>query len=292
MSEIDLGALSVGVVGAGTMGRGIAIAFARRGAGVIVVDADTARAEAAVARIRDRIAGGGEGPPATSVRPSAVRAGTGPADVGGCDVVVEAVPEDAALKVAVLSEVERGAGGAALLATTTSALPVGELAVALRHAGRFCGMHFFNPVPSSAVVEVVPHAGTSAATLEHARACVTALGLRAVIARDSPGFASTRLGVALGLEAMRTVEEGVASAEDVDTLMTLGYRHATGPLRTTDLVGLDVRLAVAEHLAATLGPRFAPPRILREKVARGELGRKAGRGFYDWRADGLSAERP
>ncbi|HET9050987.1 MAG TPA: 3-hydroxyacyl-CoA dehydrogenase family protein [Candidatus Dormibacteraeota bacterium] len=283
-----LGGLRVGVVGGGTMGQGIAQAYVSRGAAVTVVDLDLRRAEAAVERVLDRLARGaavaGEAAPAAAL--------TAAADVDAlrdAAAVVEAVVEDAATKVAVLTAVDAVVSAGALLATVTSALPVGELAVALRHPERLCGMHFFNPVPASLVVEVVPHAGTSPATLDRAAAHVSQLGKEPVLVRDSPGFASTRLGVALGLEAMRTVEDGVASAEDVDRLMTLGYRHATGPLRTSDLVGLDVRLAIAEHLAASLGPRFAPPRILREKVAAGDLGRKTGRGFFAWASPSVSA---
>jgi 3-hydroxybutyryl-CoA dehydrogenase len=143
-------------------------------------------------------------------------------------------------------------------------------------------LHFFNPVPASELVEVVAGAATAAEIVDRARGWVAALGKTPVVVRDSPGFASSRLGVALGLEAIRMVEEGVASAEDIDAAMTLGYKHPVGPLRLTDLVGLDVRLAIAEYLASRLGPRFEPPALLREKVAHGELGRKVGRGFYEW----------
>src|SRR5690606_8568289 len=145
----------------------------------------------------------------------------------------------------------------------------------------FCGLHFFNPVPVSTLVEIVVGDATADALVDAARGWIAALGKSAIVVRDSPGFASSRLGVALALEAMRMLEEGVASAEDIDTAMVQGYRHATGPLRTTDLVGLDVRLDIAEHLASTLGDRFAPPQILRDLVAAGHLGRKTGRGFFD-----------
>ncbi|WP_309072782.1 3-hydroxyacyl-CoA dehydrogenase family protein, partial [Arthrobacter sp.] len=145
-----------------------------------------------------------------------------------------------------------------------------------------CGLHFFNPVPASTLIEVVLAPKTSAELAELARGWTEALGKTPVVVRDAPGFASSRLGVAIALEAMRMVEEGVASAEDIDTAMVLGYKHPVGPLRTTDIVGLDVRLGIAEYLASTLGERFEPPQILREKVARGELGRKAGQGFFTW----------
>jgi 3-hydroxybutyryl-CoA dehydrogenase len=143
-------------------------------------------------------------------------------------------------------------------------------------------MHFFNPVPLSALVELVISPATTSEAVDDARAWVARLGKDSIEVRDRPGFATSRLGVALGLEAIRMVEEGVASAADIDKGMMLGYRHPMGPLRLTDLVGLDVRLNIAEHLAATLGPRFEPPVLLKAKVAAGELGKKSGRGFYDW----------
>lgn len=169
-----------------------------------------------------------------------------------------------------------------MLATNTSSLPVTELAAALTRPGRFLGMHFFNPVPVSALVELVLAPETTSETLDAAVGWTHALGKQEVVVQDSPGFASSRLGLALGLEAIRMLEEGVADPDAIDTAMRLGYRHPMGPLRLTDLVGLDVRLAIAEHLHATLGERFAPPRLLREKVARGELGRKTGQGFHRW----------
>jgi 3-hydroxybutyryl-CoA dehydrogenase len=143
-------------------------------------------------------------------------------------------------------------------------------------------MHFFNPVPASSLVEIVRAPGTDGAVVDAVLAWVAALRKSSVLVNDSPGFATSRLGVGLGLEAIRMLEEGVADAESIDRAMELGYRHPMGPLRSTDLVGLDVRLAIAEHLHDTLGDRFAPPQLLRDKVARGELGRKTGQGFYTW----------
>jgi 3-hydroxybutyryl-CoA dehydrogenase len=144
-------------------------------------------------------------------------------------------------------------------------------------------MHFFNPVPASELVEIVVAPATGADTVQRALDWTRCLGKKDVVVKDSPGFASSRLGVALGLEAIRMVEAGVAEPEAIDDAMQLGYKHPMGPLRLTDLVGLDVHLAIAEHLHATLGERFAPPQLLRDKVARGELGRKTGQGFYAWR---------
>ena len=191
------------------------------------------------------------------------------------------MPEDAALKAEVLAVAEKRAPGA-VLATNTSSLSLAGLAAGLAAPGRFLGLHFFNPVPVSDLVEIVAAPATEPALLTQARSWVTALGKTPITVTDSPGFASSRLGVCLALEAMRMLEEGVASAADIDTAMTLGYRHPAGPLRTTDIVGLDVRLAIAEHLARELGPRFEPPRILRDLVAAGHLGRKTGQGFYTW----------
>jgi 3-hydroxybutyryl-CoA dehydrogenase len=201
----------------------------------------------------------------------------------GADLVVEAVPEDPALKAEVLAAAEKAVGERTVLATNTSSLPVTDLAAALRLPGRFIGLHFFNPVPASELVELVLAPSTTDETLRAALGWVKALDKKDVVVKDSPGFASSRLGLALGLEAIRMVEEGVAEPEAIDDAMRLGYKHPMGPLRLTDLVGLDVRLAIAEHLHRTLGERFAPPRLLREKVARGELGRKTGRGFYTWK---------
>ncbi|RZK74045.1 MAG: 3-hydroxyacyl-CoA dehydrogenase family protein, partial [Rhodococcus sp. (in: high G+C Gram-positive bacteria)] len=164
----------------------------------------------------------------------------------------------------------------------TSSISIAELGNVLTDPARLIGMHFFNPVPASTLVEIVRAPATDAAVVDRVREWVSQLGKTEVLVNDSPGFATSRLGVCLGLEAIRMLEEGVADAESIDRAMELGYRHPMGPLRSTDLVGLDVRLAIAEHLAKTLGDRFAPPALLREKVAKGELGRKSGQGFFTW----------
>ncbi|MDI2124807.1 3-hydroxyacyl-CoA dehydrogenase family protein [Yinghuangia seranimata] len=274
----------VGVVGGGRMGSGIAQAFAAAGSSVTVVESDDAAAAAALDRIGSglRRAAARLDRPADevlariTVAPSVDRL---PADA---DLVVEAVPEDAALKARVLAAAERAVGPHTVLASNTSSLSITEIAAVLSQPGRFLGMHFFNPVPASALVELVVGPATTPNTTAAALGWTHALGKRDVVVTDSPGFASSRLGLALGLEAVRMVEDGVADPEAIDAAMTLGYKHPMGPLRLTDLVGLDVRLAIAEYLHATLGERFAPPRLLRDKVARGELGRKTGKGFYTW----------
>ncbi|GGQ61726.1 3-hydroxyacyl-CoA dehydrogenase family protein [Couchioplanes azureus] len=280
----------VGVVGGGRMGAGIAQVFAAAGAVVTVVERDETAAVAA----RERVATGlrraaergklGEEPSAVLERIEL--AGELPADA---ELVVEAVPEDARLKAGVLTAAEALVGDGAVLATNTSSLSIAGLAEGLRRPERFVGMHFFNPVPASDLVEIVVGPQTTDAVRDAASSWAAALGKTAIVVRDSPGFATSRLGVLLGLEAIRMLEEGVADAASIDRAMELGYRHPMGPLRSTDLVGLDVRLAIAEHLHRELGDRFAPPRLLREKVARGELGRKSGQGFYEW-ASGSSGE--
>jgi 3-hydroxybutyryl-CoA dehydrogenase len=198
------------------------------------------------------------------------------------DLVVEAVFEDFAVKRDALRAAEAQLRPDATLASNTSSISLDSLAAELERPAQFLGLHFFNPVPASTLIEVVIASATSAALREAAPEWVRALGKTPVVVQDSPGFASSRLGVAIALEAIRMVEEGVASAEDIDAAMELGYKHPQGPLKTTDIVGLDVRLGIAEYLAEHLGERFEPPQLLRDKVARGELGRKSGRGFYDW----------
>lgn len=275
----------VGVLGGGTMGVGIAHAMLLAGAHVTIADADDARAATA----RDRVAAAvaatherGKLTEAVDAVLSRLDAGVGAASVAGSGLVVEAVPEDPVLKARVLGELDAALAPGAVLATNTSSISIGELGLSVAPARLFLGLHFFNPVPASRLVEVVRTAATSEALVDRARGWVAAMGKTSVVVADSPGFASSRLGLALGLEAVRMVEAGVASPEDVDAAMVLGYRHPMGPLRLTDVVGLDVRLGIAEHLAATLGPRFEPPDLLRMMVADGRLGQKSGQGFYAW----------
>lgn len=273
------------VVGGGAMGAGIAHAFAAGGACVTIVDVDDARVKralAAVARVFERSVA------RAAMAPDA--AATAAARVGGStsietlplalDAIVEAVPESAELKRAVLARC--ALREPALLATNTSGLSIDGLAAELPAPERFLGLHFFNPVWAMELVEVVIGERTGVAARMAALALCEQLGKTSIVVRDVPGFASTRLGIALGLEAMRMVEDGVASPADIDRAMELGYRHPMGPLKLTDLVGLDVRLDIARHLQQTYGDRYAPPRILIDMVAAGRLGKKSGRGFYDW----------
>ena len=271
------------VIGGGTMGAGIAQVLLEAGCEVVVVEADEEAAERARARVVEGLGRRKDaGHEQIAARTARLRATSGldaPLDV---ELVVEAIPEFPDAKRELLAAAEKAVAPTALLASNTSSLSITDLAGALERPARFLGMHFFNPVPLSALVELVVGEGTAPEAVEDARRWVTRLGKESIEVRDSPGFATSRLGVALGLEAIRMLEEGVASAADIDQGMVLGYRHPMGPLRLTDLVGLDVRLAIAEHLASTLGPRFEPPQLLQDKVAAGELGKKTGRGFYDW----------
>ena len=265
------------VVGGGTMGAGIAQSLAQAGIDVHLSEVDDRAVAAARARVEAGLTRAGA--PEAMERVQVV---TGVPELAGAALAIEAVPEELELKREVLRRIETAVPNDALIATNTSSLPVGAMADVLADAGRFLGMHFFNPVPRSALVELVTTPATTRPTVSAARDWVCALGKEAIVVRDSPGFATSRLGVAVGLEAIRMLEEGVASAEDIDRGMVLGYRFPMGPLRLTDLVGLDVRLAIADHLAATLGDRFSPPALLRQKVAAGELGRKTGQGFFAW----------
>ncbi|MGE3620173.1 MAG: 3-hydroxyacyl-CoA dehydrogenase family protein [Acidimicrobiia bacterium] len=283
------GPTPVVVIGGGTMGAGIAQALLGAGdeLAVVLVDRDEQTAQAGLDRIRSSLLRRAErvGDPPTSVAAALARAsgrGELPADLVPA-LVVEAVPEDADLKARVLGAAA-GLWPEALLASNTSSLSIDALAGAVGSPERFLGLHFFNPVPDSSLVEIVVGAGTNAETVAAARHWVQRLGKESIEVRDSPGFATSRLGLAIGLEAVRMVEEGVASAEDIDRGMVLGYKFPIGPLALTDLVGLDVRLAIARHLAREIGPRFEPPALLVDKVERGELGRKTGQGFFPWPA--------
>jgi len=275
----------VAVLGAGTMGGGIAQLAATKGFEVALQDVVPAGLERALSRIRENLEKGvakgkisPDDPPRILERIRAIAEVEGA--VAGADVVIEAIPEVLAEKRALFRRLGEIVAPEAILATNTSSLPVGEIASEARRPERALGLHFFNPPYAMPLVEIVRAGCTADATVERALAFVRDLGKEPIVVRDAPGFATSRLGLALGLEAMRLVEEGVASAEDVDRAMRLGYGHPMGPLELTDLVGLDVRLSIAEHLAATLGPRFEPPAILRRLVAEGKLGRKSGEGFY------------
>lgn len=279
----------VAVVGAGTMGRGIAQAAAQAGYATTLHDVEPGRTREARAAIEATLVKGIERgkvePEAKSATLSRLRLETDLAEaVMDADLVVEAIPEVLEAKRDLFGELDARCPETTILASNTSSLPIAELAEATARPGRVVGLHFFNPVHLMRLVEVVVTPRTDPSTRRVAVAVVRSMGKEPIVVRDSPGFATSRLGLALGLEAMRMVEEGVASVADVDTAMKLGYNHPMGPLQLTDLVGLDVRLAIADHLAEALDPvRFAAPAILRRLVAEGKLGRKTGEGFYRWK---------
>ncbi|GAA3749729.1 3-hydroxyacyl-CoA dehydrogenase family protein [Micromonospora maritima] len=274
------------VVGAGTMGLGIAYVAAGAGYAVELVEVDPARGADAVRRLGELwergVRRGKLTEEAATANRSRVVLRAGLAEVAERpDVIVEAVPERLDLKRAVLREAE--GRRPVLLGSNTSSIPIAELADGLDRPADFLGLHFFNPVWAMALLEVVVGPATAPETTEAAVALAGRLGKDPVVVRDMPGFATSRLGVTLGLEAIRMVADGVASPADIDKAMVLGYRHPVGPLELTDLVGLDVRLDIARTLQAAYGDRFAPPPLLREMVAAGKLGKKSGQGFYAWK---------
>lgn len=283
------------VIGGGTMGSGIAQVFLESGLELVLVEMDERRAQAAYEQVKagvtSKLTYENNRQQSPEVEKAAeeilvrftTRVGIpSPSGSWSPDIVVETVYEDADVKSGVLKQVESTYPDCSLVATNTSSLSIDLLASRLARPRNFIGMHFFNPVPRSSLIELVAGRETSDESVESAQAVVEVLGKESILVHDSPGFATSRLGIILGIEAIRMVEEGVASAEDIDRGMVLGYKHPIGPLKLTDLVGLDIRLAISEYLENKLGPRFAPPQLLREMVARGELGKKSGKGFYEW----------
>jgi 3-hydroxybutyryl-CoA dehydrogenase len=280
--------MKLAVVGAGSMGHGIAQVGALAGYDTSLTDARPDALQPALERITANLEGGVRRGKLTAERRAAAlaRITLAPdvdAAASGADLVVEAIVEQLDPKRELFHQLDSLVGPDAVLATNTSSLSVTRIAEATSRPERVLGMHFFNPVHIMKLVELVVHAGTSAAALDAAREAAHGMGKDPIVVRDSPGFASSRLGVAVGLEAMRMLEDEIASAADIDKAMRLGYGHPMGPLELSDLVGLDVRLAIADYLRQELGDaRFAPPEILRRKVQAGELGKKTGKGFYEW----------
>ena len=278
--------MHVAVLGAGTMGRDIAHVCAVAGHEVTLRDVD----ESVLGEARDHVASNLDGSVEREKLTEAERdaaldrltTATDPDALAGAELAVEAVPEDIDLKHAVLSEADPVLADDALVGTNTSSLSVTSVMDCLDDPGRGIGLHFFNPAYIMGLVEVVLGERTSEATRETAESFVADIGKTAVTVTDTPGFASSRLGVALGCEAMRMVESGVAAPADIDAAMELGYRHPMGPLELTDVVGLDVRLDILEYLREELGERFKPPQVLKRKVRAGKLGKKSGEGFYVW----------
>lgn len=270
------------------MGHGIAQVAAAAGYEVVLIDTTTELVARGVQRIRENLDEGVKRGKVTSEERDAIMArvdsSTAAAtSVADRDLVIEAVPERLDLKLDILKHIEMNAPASAIIASNTSSLSISEMQRVLERPDRMLGLHFFNPVHINKLVEIVRGSATSDATLARAVEFVQRLGKEAIVVKDSPGFATSRLGVLLGLEAMRILEEGVASAADIDKALELGYRHPMGPLRLTDLVGLDVRLDIARYLHEKLGAEhFRPPRILEDMVRNGKLGKKSGEGFYKW----------
>ena len=287
MSSIE----RVTVIGAGTMGAGIAELCATRGIFVNLFDlsadvANTAR-KAALGRCDKRVEKGSLERTERDAIAGRFTCTTNLSEaVANTQVVIEAVPEDMALKVKVLSAVLADAPATAMLASNTSSLSITELGSRLTVPERVVGLHFFNPPPVIPLIEIVRGLCTHADVVAAATAFVSQLGKEHILVNDSPGFATSRLGVILGAEAMRMLETGVASVADIDRALELGYRHPMGPLKLTDLVGLDVRLAILDHLTREVGEQFRAPVLLRQMVRAGKLGKKTGTGFYVWTEQG------
>jgi 3-hydroxybutyryl-CoA dehydrogenase len=280
---------TVAVLGAGTMGHGIAQVCAMAGCTTRLQDVAQAQVDAALIKIDANLqAGVARGKVSEEQKREALARLSGTVSledaVADADLVIEAAPERLELKRELFGRVAAIVGPHAVLGTNTSSLSITEIAAPIPNPQRVIGLHFFNPVHIMKLLEIVVGEQTDAAVTEQMRAFAERLGKQPIVVRDAPGFATSRLGLVIGLEAIRMVEQGVASAEDIDKAMTLGYGFPMGPLKLTDLVGLDVRLSIAEYLAETLehGEHFRPPQLLRDMVAEGKLGKKSGQGFYEW----------
>ncbi len=275
------------VIGGGTMGTGIAQVAARAGYRTQVFDVAAGAAQRSLERVSDSLQRAVDKNRCTAQeRTDALARLSVAADLESAapeaDLIIEAAPEDLRLKQDLFARLSRAASPDAILATNTSSLPVTAIAAAAKGPERVIGLHFFNPVPAMKLLEIVQGERTHPMVVTAARAIGARLGKEVVVVRDAPGFATSRLGIALAMEAIRMLEEGVASAEEIDRAIELGYGHPMGPLKLTDQVGLDIRLAIAEHLTNELGERFRPPQLLRRMVRAGKLGTKTGEGFYKY----------
>ena len=280
---------TIAVIGAGTMGHGIAHVCAAAGYHAALFDVRPELVAAGLAKISANLdAGVAKGKVSAEQRAATLANLRGEADLAaalsGAQLVIEAVPEKLELKQKLLREAAELAGPAAILATNTSSLSVSEIAAAVPGPQRVIGTHFFNPVHLMKLLEIVVGRETAPEVLAQIQSFGARIGKDCIVVKDSPGFATSRLGLVIGLEAIRMVEEGVASPEDIDKAMCLGYGFPMGPLKLTDLVGLDVRLSIAEYLREHLrdGAHFQPPALLKQMVAEGKLGKKSGQGFYKW----------
>jgi 3-hydroxybutyryl-CoA dehydrogenase len=287
---------TIAVVGAGTMGHGIAQVAGASGFRVILRDVDRESLSRGIRSIEKNLAKGiqvGKLTGADSDRTlQQIHGTTSLEECGAAQLIIEAAPEKLDLKRQILRELEVASDRQFIFASNTSSLSITEIARGSHHPENVIGMHFFNPVHLMRLVEVVVGRETADTTVQTVSEVGRRMRKEPIIVKDVPGFASSRLGVALGLEAMRMLEQGVASAQDIDTAMELGYNHPMGPLKLTDLVGLDVRLSIAEYLHRELGSEtFRPPEVLRRMVSEGKLGKKTGAGFYDWNEDKDDAPR-
>jgi 3-hydroxybutyryl-CoA dehydrogenase len=278
---------TIGVIGAGTMGHGIAQVAAAAGYKVLLRDVDREALARGIQSIERNLAKGIQlGKLTEDDRDSTLqhlRGTTKLDEIANADLIVEAAPEQLELKQEILREVETNSSTSSIFATNTSSLSITEIAKASERPQNVIGMHFFNPVHIMRLIEIVVGKATGDDTVEVVSEVARRLRKEPIVVRDVPGFASSRLGLALGLEAMRMLEQGVASAQDIDTAMELGYNHPMGPLKLTDHVGLDIRLNIAEYLYRELGSEsFRPPEVLRKMVKAGKLGKKTGEGFYVW----------
>lgn len=278
----------ISVLGAGTMGHGIAQVAAMAGYQVFLYDIKDEFVTRGFASIKNNLDKGVEkGKVTAEARDQAIAKLTITTDLAiaakPSNLVIEAVPESLDLKRSIFSQLDELSSPETILATNTSSLSVKDIAAATKRPQLVLGMHFFNPVHIMKLLEVVHTEETSKETIDTVLEISRRLGKEPILVKDSPGFASSRLGITLGLEAMRMLEQGVATAADIDKAMELGYNHPMGPLKLTDLVGLDIRLSIADYLHSTLGSEvFRAPEILRQKVAEGKLGKKSGEGFYKW----------
>ena len=276
---------TTGIAGAGAMGAGIAHVFAQAGFEVVLFDINRLQLEKARAVISKNLeAAVAKGKLKETDKTATLGRITFSEDINAlkAGLIVEAIAEKLEAKKQLFQRLAEINGAETILATNTSSIPVTRIAKDIPHPERVAGMHFFNPVWSLHLVELIRGQHTSENTIQKAKAIAATLGKQTILVKNMPGFATSRLDLIASLEAMRMVQEGVASAEDIDLAATVAYRHPMGPLRLSDVVGLDVRLDIAQQLSQTLGERYEPPRILREMVARGELGQKSGKGFFDW----------
>ena len=287
---------SVAVIGAGTMGAGIAQICAQTGWKTFLYDAFPEGLDKGMKRIEEFWNKGIERGKTTLSQKEEWSSNLHRSEslenaVSGADLIIEAVPEILELKQAIFAEIDAHAPKNSILGTNTSGLPIHEIASVTQRPNRVIGMHFFNPVPIMGLLELIKHDETSEDTIVEAKLIAEKLGKTSILVRDVPGFATSRLGVVLGNEAIRMLADGVASASDIDTAMRLGYRHPMGPLELTDLVGLDVRRDILNNLADAFDDeRYRPHPLLVRLVEEGSLGKKSGMGIYDW-SSGEKVER-